>query len=101
MAAQDLDFPDRHCDLVLTSVVLLHVPPEKIQAAAAEIVRVSAQWIIVAEYSQVDVAGLQRKPTHDHVFAHDYRKLFEQAGARLQHVRQVPFRTQELLLFSR
>ena len=49
----------------------------------------------------VDVTGLQGKPTHEHVFAHDYRKLFEQAGARLTHVRQVPFRTQELLLFSR
>lgn len=100
-AGQDLGFEDGSFELVLTTVVLLHVPPEDIEQVIGELVRVSGRWILINEYSSVDLDRLQRWPTMEHVFLHDYRACFERAGARLRHVRQVPLRTQEVLLFEK
>jgi ubiquinone/menaquinone biosynthesis C-methylase UbiE len=100
MACQDLRLAERSFELVLTTVVLLHIPPADIQRAVSELVRVSARWVLINELSSVDPGRLARWPSMEHVFVHDYRRLFDQAGARLRHVKQVAFRPQEVLLFE-
>jgi pseudaminic acid biosynthesis-associated methylase len=46
----DLPFKDGYFDLVFTCGVLIHIPDEKLQAALAEMARVSSRYILFAEY---------------------------------------------------
>jgi len=48
--ADKIGFPDKVADLVFTSGVLIHVPPDKIEASMREIYRLSRRWIICGEY---------------------------------------------------
>ena len=45
-----LPFIDSKFDLVFTSGVLIHIAPEKLRDACAEIYRVSSRYIVCAEY---------------------------------------------------
>lgn len=46
----DLPYNNGAADLVFTSGVLIHVPPEELQRAMEEILRVSKRWILSIEY---------------------------------------------------
>lgn len=46
----DIPFKDDYFDLVFTSGVLIHVPPRRIDAGIAELVRCSKQWVYGHEY---------------------------------------------------
>lgn len=48
--AQAIDFADDAADLVFTSGVLIHIHPDHLAAAMAEIHRCSARWIVCIEY---------------------------------------------------
>jgi pseudaminic acid biosynthesis-associated methylase len=48
--AERLPFPDASMDLVLTCGVLIHVPPDHLEHACGEIVRVARRFIFCAEY---------------------------------------------------
>ena len=45
-----LPFGDGSADLVFTSGVLIHVPPDKLERALEEIHRVSKRWVLSIEY---------------------------------------------------
>jgi pseudaminic acid biosynthesis-associated methylase len=48
--AEHLPFGDATMDLVLTCGVLIHIPPDRLEDACAEIVRVSRRYVFCAEY---------------------------------------------------
>ncbi len=48
--AEHLPFADASMDLVLTCGVLIHIPPDRLGDACAEIVRVSRRYVFCAEY---------------------------------------------------
>ena len=49
----NLPYQDGSADLVFTSGVLIHVPPEALERALSEIHRVSKRWILSIEYYNV------------------------------------------------
>lgn len=52
----DLSFEDGEFDLVFTTGVLIHIPPDNLSAAITEIYRVSSRYILAMEYfSPMDV----------------------------------------------
>lgn len=48
-AADNLPFRDGEFDVILTSVTLVCIGPQEIERSLAEIARVSARWIVLAE----------------------------------------------------
>lgn len=92
MDARNLKFSSNSFDVILTSNVLLHIRPEKIQKAINEITRVSKKWIICAELSDKKKEGWN-------CFAHDYVKLF--SGAQIVSNTGIPFSNQKMLLFRK
>jgi len=49
-SAAALPFADASFDLVFTCGVLIHVPPAELEASLRELHRVSARWLLAAEY---------------------------------------------------
>lgn len=48
--ADRIDLPDESIDLVFTSGVLIHVPPEQLAAACGEMHRVARRYLLTIEY---------------------------------------------------
>lgn len=48
--AQAIPFQDRNFDLVFTSGLLIHIPPEDLGTVLGEIVRVSRRYVLAIEY---------------------------------------------------
>ncbi len=69
-----LPYPDNSFDLVILFSVLLHVPEEQIKKFFSEICRVTNNYIFIASYTG------NLSVTADHVFKHDYNKLFKSEG---------------------
>lgn len=72
----NLDFPDSSFDLVLTSEVLMHVPPNKITAAMKELVRASKKHVVNMEFYKKDFKG----NLAEHNWTHDYPELYKEVG---------------------
>lgn len=71
-----IPFADACFDLVFADSTVQHVTPEKIQQCVMEIVRVSAEYICLIEYTEEESEdGDWFRQIH--MFAHDYRRLFE------------------------
>ncbi|MDO8547330.1 MAG: class I SAM-dependent methyltransferase [Nitrospirales bacterium] len=69
-----LCFADAAFDLVFADSTIQHVPPDAIEQCVAEILRVSARYIAVIEYTaELDDAGTWFRQVH--MFAHDYARL--------------------------
>lgn len=71
-----LDFPDNSFDLVLTSEVLMHVPPDKIRAAMKELIRVSKKHVLNMEFYKKDFRG----DLAEHNWTHNYPELYKEIG---------------------
>lgn len=74
--AADLPFGDRSIDLVFTSGVLIHVPPEEIKSAYAEIYRVSSRYILSLEYFSPTPEAKTYRGRNDLLFKRDYGGLW-------------------------
>jgi len=73
-----LPYDDGAFDWVLSFSVLLHVPPEGIRHAIAELARVSADWVFVSTFVDHGTS-----PLAPHCFRHDYEALFDEADLAL------------------
>lgn len=73
----DLPFPDRDADLVFTSGVLIHVPPDKILEALGEMARVSARYLLAIEYHADTETEVPYRGLDGMLWRRDYRSLFE------------------------
>lgn len=98
-----LPVADASFELVFADSTVQHVTPEKIRRCAAEIARVSSEYICVIEYTEEEhPEGEWFKQIH--MFAHNYRSLFEPYCELVWHaetsVRVHPAR-KELFLFRK
>jgi len=67
-----IPIPGKVYDAVLTSAILMHIPPDKIEKACSEISRVTKKIIILNEalYEEGNI------PTQIHCFNHNFLELF-------------------------
>jgi pseudaminic acid biosynthesis-associated methylase len=82
--ADMLDFPNEAMDLVFTSGVLIHVPPDKLIPSMREIHRVSRRWIIAAEYFAPQEEMIPYRGTKDTLWRRDYGSLYLDTFSDLQ-----------------
>ena len=71
-----LPFADAAFDLVFSDSTVQHVTPDRIGQCVAEIVRVCADYVCVIEYTE-EASKDGKWFGQIHMFAHDYRRLFE------------------------
>jgi pseudaminic acid biosynthesis-associated methylase len=74
--ADHIRFPDGIADLVFTSGVLIHVPPEKLQASLREIHRCARRWIICGEYFAPQEEMIPYRGQDHAMWRRDYGSLF-------------------------
>jgi len=109
MEAQNLGFRENQFDIVLTSNVLLHIPPESIEDAISEIVRVSNGYVLSVEYFTTNKKNHtarqhsqnDRKEEIKHCFLHDYPDLFRNKKAQMVKAVDIPFFEQKMFLFQK
>lgn len=63
---------DQRWDLVIAVEVLMHVPPEDIEAACDNLRRLSARWIVTCDWTEPLPAGKERA---EHNWLYDYARL--------------------------
>lgn len=74
--ADFLSYPDNSADLVFTSGVLIHVPPDKLLKSMQEMHRVARRWIIVGEYFAPSEEMIPYRGHTDALWRRDYGSLF-------------------------
>jgi pseudaminic acid biosynthesis-associated methylase len=71
-----LDFPDRSFDLALVSGVLIHVDPDDLFAACAELARVSGRYVALLEYFSVRPEEVTYRGHEGKLFKRDFGSYF-------------------------
>lgn len=74
--ADKIGLPDNHVDLVFTSGVLIHVPPDKLEQSLREIHRVSKRWIICGEYFAPSEEPIKYRGQDGLMWRRDYGSLY-------------------------
>jgi len=77
-AARDLPFPDDSFDLVFTTGVLIHQPPEELGAVMDEIVRCSRRYVLCGEYHGDELAEVPYRGQEGALFRQDYGRLYQE-----------------------
>jgi pseudaminic acid biosynthesis-associated methylase len=75
-AAEALPFRDASVDLVFTSGVLIHVPPDRLRQACAEMLRVSRRWVFCAEYFSARPEEIEYRGRPGLLFKRDFGGFF-------------------------
>lgn len=70
--ASDVPLRDGVADLVFTSGVLIHVPPENLAASCAEIYRLSSKYIVCCEYFAVHPEEVTYRGESEMLFKRDF-----------------------------
>ena len=83
--AYSIPYADAEFDLVFTSGVLMHIPPEMIAKAASEVARVAKRYVLAVEY--YTPAEQEMRPAFRGVphmwWSRDYKTLYESNGLAL------------------
>jgi len=74
--ATKLPFSDNIFDLVFTSVVLIHVPENKIKKAIKEIFRVSKNYVLAIEYFSPETNVVKYRGKKNLLFKRDYGSIY-------------------------
>lgn len=77
--ADRLGWPDNSIDLVLTSGVLIHIPPDKLTASLKEINRVARRYVICGEYFAPSEEMIPYRGHDNALWRRDYGSLFMDA----------------------
>jgi pseudaminic acid biosynthesis-associated methylase len=89
----DLPFKDGYFDAVFTSGVLIHIPPDDLPRAMAELVRCSKRYVIGGEYYKAELTELNWKGEKaKRMWAGPYRQVYMDTfpGLRLVHEESHP-----------
>jgi pseudaminic acid biosynthesis-associated methylase len=85
---RDLPFRDGWFDLVFTTGVLIHQPPEALPLVMAEIVRCSRKYVLCGEYFAEQPTEVSYRGQHGALFKRDfggmYRSLFPDLALRAE-----------------
>jgi pseudaminic acid biosynthesis-associated methylase len=76
-SAFDLPFKDNFADLAFTSGVLIHIAPEDIARAMAEIFRVSKRYIVAIEYDASIEQAVAYRGTSDSLWKRDHGGIWQ------------------------
>lgn len=86
--ARNLPFRDGWFDLVFTSGVLIHQPPDTLPLVMSEIVRCSRRWVLCAEYFSAEPTEVayrgQTGALFKRDFGGDYARLFPELVLKKQ-----------------
>jgi pseudaminic acid biosynthesis-associated methylase len=75
--AFDLPFKDNFADLAFTSGVLIHIAPEDIARAMAEMFRVSKRYIVAIEYDAPIEQAVAYRGTSDSLWKRDHGGIWQ------------------------
>jgi pseudaminic acid biosynthesis-associated methylase len=75
-SAHSLSAQDKSMDLVFTSGVLIHIPPEQLTASLHEIHRVARRYIIAAEYFAPSEEMIPYRGHDNALWRRDYGSLY-------------------------
>jgi len=73
--------PDGFWDLLVTRTCLMHIPPEEVERAVANIAKICDEALVFEFWQQVEPLKLA-----PHNWLHDYQTLFENVGFTLEYV---------------
>lgn len=74
--ADSLSYDTALADLVFTSGVLIHIPPDKLEASMREIHRVARKWIICGEYFAPQEEEIKYRGQSGLMWRRDYGSLY-------------------------
>jgi len=74
--ADKIGFPDKVADLVFTSGVLIHIPPEKLERSMREIHRCAKRWIVCGEYFAPSEEMIRYRGKDNAMWRRDYGSLY-------------------------
>lgn len=74
--ADSLSFETASVDLVFTSGVLIHIPPDMLEKSMREIHRVSKRWIICGEYFAPSEEMVPYRGQHAAMWRRDYGSMY-------------------------
>lgn len=74
----DIPYLDGAFDLVFTSGVLIHVPPEGLLIGLAEMARVTSRYLLAVEYQAATEEEIPYRGKEQMLWRRDYRGLFAQ-----------------------
>ena len=74
--ARELPFRDRYFDLVYSAGVLIHQPDATLPLVMAEMVRCSARWVLMAEYSADEHTDVPYRGESGALIKRPYGRLF-------------------------
>jgi pseudaminic acid biosynthesis-associated methylase len=97
-SAFDLPFGDREFDLVFTSGVLIHIAPDDLPRAIAEISRVSSRYVWGCEYFSKDQTPVPYRGHEDLLWKADFAALYQRfiPSLRLMHLMILPYQESPL-----
>ena len=75
-AAQAIPLGDNSVDMAVTCGVLIHVPPEELGQACAEIYRVARKYIVCIEYFADKLEAIHYRGRNDLLWKQDFGKLY-------------------------
>jgi pseudaminic acid biosynthesis-associated methylase len=75
--ALDIPFKDGFFDLVFTSGVLIHIPPEDINSAMNEITRCTSKWVYGTEYYAEEYTEVNYRGHENLLWKTDFPSLFQ------------------------
>lgn len=75
-SADNIRFPNKVADLVFTSGVLIHIPPDKLAASMREIYRCSKRWIICGEYFAPSEEMIPYRGHDNAMWRRDYGSMY-------------------------
>ena len=87
-SALDIPFKDHFFDLVLTSGVLIHIPPSNIQQAISEIHRCTKRYIWGFEYYAPAYTDVVYRGKNDMLWKADFAKLYLDSFADVELVKE-------------
>ena len=76
--ARSLPFPDASFDLVFTTGVLIHQPPDELGRVIDEIVRCSRRYVLCGEYRADALEEVPYRGQEGALFRNDYGRLYEE-----------------------
>ena len=82
-AAYSIPCSENSFDLVFTNGVLIHIPPEQLDMALAEIVRVSKRYILCSEYFSHEPAAIEYRGRNGLLWKRDFGRAYLEAAPYL------------------
>jgi pseudaminic acid biosynthesis-associated methylase len=86
--ARELPFDDGAFDLVFTTGVLIHQPPDELPRVMDEIVRCSRRYVLCGEYRADDLEEVPYRGQEGALFRHDYGRLYRERHPSLRLVEE-------------